>query len=53
MTSEQELELLRAELAHGTGEPPVIQMEDIGPSMTSENRDRTLEQILRVLRGEE
>lgn len=53
MTSEQELELLRTEAAHGTGELPAIQMEEIHPSMTQEKRDRTLEQILRVLRGED
>jgi hypothetical protein len=53
MTSEQELELLRAELARGNGEPDAICTEDIEPSMTPEKRERTLEEILRVLGGEQ
>lgn len=42
-SAEQELELLTAELRR-------VQMEDIGPAMTGEERGRALDEILRVLR---
>jgi len=50
MSHEQELELLTSELR---SEPEPVRMEDIRPSMTDEDRERALEQIMRVLRGEE
>jgi hypothetical protein len=49
MSHEQEIEFLTNELQN----EPSVRMEDIRPSMTEEDRERTLAQIMRVLRGEE
>jgi hypothetical protein len=51
MTNEQELELLHEELRQDA--PSQMRMEDIHPRMSKEDRERTLETILRVLRGDE
>lgn len=50
MSHEQELELLRNELQNSGEALPGIQMEDIRPSMTEDDRQRALEEIVRVLR---
>lgn len=53
MRQEAELELLTNELRRD-GEPQLtIGMEDIKPTMTVVDRKRALEEIMRVLRGEE
>lgn len=52
MSHEQELELLRNELQNAGEAPPAIQMEDIRPSMSEDDRQRALDEIARVLRGE-
>lgn len=53
MSHEAELELLNNELwREEQGRVPVA-MEDIKPTMTVVDRDRALEEILRVLRGAE
>jgi hypothetical protein len=51
MTQEDELQLLKNELPPETIETP-IRMEDIHPSMTEEDRQRALDEIKRVLRGD-
>ncbi len=48
MTQDDELQLLRNELP-----PEPIRMEDIQPSMTDVDRERALEEIIRVLRGDQ
>ncbi len=48
MTQDDELQLLKNELQE---EP--IRMEDIQPSMTEEDRQRTLDRIKRILQGAE
>lgn len=53
MSHEAELELLNNELwREENGHTPIL-MEDIRPTMTVADRDRALEEILRVLRGAE
>ena len=47
MTQEDELQLLKNELP-----PEPIHMEDIHPSMTEDDRQRALDEIRRVLRGD-
>ncbi len=52
MHEEQELELLTNELRRDPPEPEAVRMEDIQPSMSESDRQRALDEILRVLRGE-
>ncbi|MFM2126294.1 MAG: hypothetical protein RL328_2745, partial [Acidobacteriota bacterium] len=52
INAEQELELLTNELRRDSQEPAPVCMDDIGPAMTEFDRQRALEQILRVLREE-
>lgn len=52
MNEEQELELLTNELRRDSQEPEALRMEDIRPSMSEFDRQRALDEILRVLRGE-
>ena len=52
INAEQELELLTNELRRDSHEPAPVCMDDIGPAMTEFDRQRALEQILRVLREE-
>ena len=52
MHEEQELELLTNELRRDPPEPEVVRMEDIQPSMSESDRQRALDEILRVLREE-
>ena len=49
MTHEQELEMLKDEVQRQEG----VQMEDIRPSMTEDDRQKALSEILRVLRGDQ
>ncbi len=53
MNHEAELELLTAELRPDAEPQPGVLMEDIKPTMTVVDRKRALEEIMRVLRGEE
>ncbi len=41
------------ELLKNEAEAPQARIEDIRPTMTDEDRERALAQIMRVLRGEE
>ena len=50
MNQEAELELLTNELHR---DPPTILMEDIKPNMNAADHDLALQEIMRVLRGEE
>ena len=52
MHEEQELELLTNELRRDPPEPEAVRMEDIQPSMSESDRQRALDEILRVLREE-
>lgn len=54
MSHEAELELLQNELLRESeAAQPAPLMEDIRPTMTVVTRDRALQEILRVLRGEQ
>ncbi len=53
MSHEAELELLNNELWREEGGHAAILMEDIKPTMTAADRNRALEEIMRVLRGAE
>jgi hypothetical protein len=53
MNHAAELELLNKELQRQSEAPASILMEDIKPTMTEVDRQRALEEIMRVLRGEE
>jgi hypothetical protein len=52
MNQEAELELLTNELRRVTDGPRAVLMEDIKPAMTEADRERALQEIMRVLRGE-
>ncbi len=53
MNHEAELELLTNELRRDSDSNATVAMEDIKPTMTVVDRERALQEIMRVLRGEE
>lgn len=52
MNPEQELEMLTHELQAQEPAPPQIGMEQIRPDMETQDRERVLDVILRILKGE-
>lgn len=52
INEEQELELLTNELRRDSQEPVAVRMEDIRPAMNEDDRQRALDEILRVLKGD-
>ena len=52
INQEQELELLTNELQRDSQELATVRMEDIHPKMSDLDRQRALDEILRVLKGD-